>query len=362
MQRPEYKESYKKAVRDRDLDAITWVNTVHPGDLSRKERHLFWVLLSLLRLVPGAELVRCTVDHLAAVHRRVGLEGSPSTIRRALASLEALGFLSRRRCRLGPDRLGLLIEIHRDRWQFWLKRPEKPPTSVYIPPRQSVGPGVDRTSTTPRVDLPNRVENRNKPQESGQKKVHRYHPIVYSLMCLLKRQGAPDRQALIRRAEGELALEASGLEVVNHSGVPWAQFERAWREMGISSREPFAAAEIVPRLRAALERPDVGGDLELLDAGNELGHDSPVDVGVEIERPLEAPCCDAELATVIRRLVSRGAVDPSGGMDEAQLPLAPSPLDAGVDNSLLDAGDLELLLAADRRTVVRRRAEGGEID
>jgi hypothetical protein len=362
MQRPEYKESYKKAVRDRDLDAITWVNTVHPGDLSRKERHLFWVLLSLLRLVPGAELVRCTVDHLAAVHRRVGLEGSPSTIRRALASLEALGFLSRRRCRLGPDRLGLLIEIHRDRWQFWLKqRSEKPPTSVYIPPRQSIGPGEDRTITTPRVNLPNSVESKNKPQESGQK-IHRYHPIVYTLMCLLKRTQATDRVALLRRAEGEIALEASGLDVVNHSGVPWSQYERAWREMSVATREPFAAAEIVPRLRAAL---DTSGNMTAtrdgleLDAGTELGQHDPVDAGVEIKRPLEKSCCDAELAVIVRRLASRDFAVTSGGEAGAPAP-APSPLDAGVDIDL-GADELEILRAADR-AVVRRRSQGGEID
>jgi hypothetical protein len=359
MQCPERTESYKRAVRDRDLDAITWVNTVHPGDLSRKERHLFWVLLALLRLVPGAELVRCTVDHLAAVHRRVGLEGSPSTVRRALASLEALGFLSRRRCRLGPDRLGLLIEIHRDRWQFWLKqRSEKPPTSVYIPPRQSIGPGEDRTITTPRVNLPNSVESRYKPQESGQK-IHRYHPIVYTLMCLLKRTQATDRAALLRRAEGEIALEASGLDVVNHSGVPWGQYERAWREMSVATREPFAAAEIVPRLRAALERPDAGAELEQLDAGTELGQHDPVDAGVEIKRPLEKSCCDAELAVIVRRLASRDFAVTSGGEAGAPAP-APSPLDAGVDIDL-GADDLEILRAADR-AVVRRRSQGGEID
>jgi len=178
-------------------------------------------------------------------------------------------------------------------------------------------------------------------------------------MCLLKRTQAPDRVALLRRAEGELSLEASGLDVVNHSGVPWGQYERAWREMSVATREPFAAAEIVPRLRAALERPDAGAALEQLDDGTELGQHDSVDDGVEIKRPLEKSCCDAELAVILRRLVSRDFAVTSGGEAGAPAP-APSPLDAGVDIDLGDA-DLEILRAADR-AVVRKRSQGGEID
>jgi DNA-binding transcriptional ArsR family regulator len=355
-------KNFGKIVTSRTLDAISWVSTVHPGNLGRRERHLFWVLLALLRMEPAAEFVRCTVGHLASVLRRVGLEGSPSTIRRALSSLEALGFLSRRRCRLGPDRLGLLIQIHRDRWQFWLKPRQgcqKPPTSVYIPPRQSIGPGEDRTTTTQRVDLPNSVESRYKPQKSG-KKIHRYHPIVYTLLLLLKRQGASDRKALIRRAEAEIALEASGLEVVNHSGIPWEQYERAWRDMSVATREPFAAAEIVPRLRAALERPDVGGDLELLDDDAELGHDQD-DAGVELEQLVGNLGALCDVGTVVSTppptRAPRWFPGPSGpDKDGLSTPQTPPPPDAGVN--LLDDETRAVL----ERARERCRARACKID
>jgi DNA-binding transcriptional ArsR family regulator len=344
-------KKFGKTVTYRTLDAISWVSTVHPGNLCRRERHLFWVLLALLRMEPSAELVRCTVGQLASVLRRVGLEGSPSTIRRALSSLEALGFLSRRRCRLGPDRLGLLIQIHRDRWQFWLKpRQEKPPTSVYIPPRQSIGPGEDRTITTPRVNLPDSVENKNKPQESGQK-IHRYHPIVYTLMCLLNRQGAPDRKALLRRAEGEIALEASGLEVVNHSGIPWEQYERAWREMSVATREPFAAAEIVPRLREAINpRPD-----EPLDDVGELGHDQS-DAGVELEQLVGNLGALRDVGTAVSAppptWAPRWFLGPSGPDEEGLSTPTPPPPDAGVN--LLDDETRAILERARERCRARR--------
>jgi hypothetical protein len=305
---------------------------------------------------PAAEFVRCTVGHLSSVLLRVGLEGSPSTIRRALSSLEALGFLSRRRCRLGPDRLGLLIQIHRDRWQFWLKpRQEKPPTSVYIPPRQSIGPGDDRTITTPRVNLPDSVENKNKPQESGQK-IHRYHPIVYTLMCLLNRQGASDRKALLRRAEGEIALEASGLEVVNHSGIPWEQYERAWREMSVATREPFAAAEIVPRLRAAINpiRDDQ------LDYADELGHDRQ-DAGVELEQLVGnlGALVDAGTAVLAPFPARAPRWEPglsAADTDGTSTPLPQPPPDAGVN--LLDSSSLAVL----ERARERCRARACKID
>jgi hypothetical protein len=159
-------KKFSKCVTPRILDAISWVNTVHPGNLSRRERHLFWVLLAALRIADGASIIRCTVGHLVSVMHRVGLEGSLSTVRRAIGELEERGFLHRRQCRLGRDRLGLLLEIPRERWSYWLRpanpnvTKKSPPTSIHIPSPHSFGPGADRTSTTPRVDLPNSVESR----------------------------------------------------------------------------------------------------------------------------------------------------------------------------------------------------------
>ena len=277
-------KNFSKCVTPRTLEAISWVNTVHPGNLSRRERHLFWVLLAALRIADGASIIRCTVGHLVSVMKKVGLEGSLSTVRRAIGELEARGFVHRCQCRLGRDRLGLVLEIPRERWSYWL-RPSPPnvtkkstPTSIHIPIHHSFGPGADRTSITPRVNTPNSSVNTNNSPQSGSKK-HLHNPIVYSLFRLLTRTKAEDRQALVKRAEAEIAADEVGLEVANHSGVPWEHFARTWKELTVPCREPFAAAEIVPRLRDAINpRPD-----EPLDDVGELGHDQS-DAGVELEQ------------------------------------------------------------------------------
>lgn len=357
-------KKFTGAVTSRTLEAIAWVNTVHPGDLSRRERHLFWVLLAALRIADGADVIRCTLGHLVTVMHRVGLEGSMSTVRRALGELEERGFLRRRRCRFGRDRLGLLLDICRERWSYWL-RPSPPnvtqksqnsePTSIHIPTHQSFGPGDDRRNISSRVDLPNSsVSTYNLPQSSSKKHLH--HPIVYSLFRLLTRTTAEDRQALIKRAEAEIAAAEVGLEVLNHSGVPWEQFSKAWREMGVSAREPFAAAEIVPRLREALKpRP-----AETLDDAEELGHDHS-DAGVELEQLVGNLGTLRDVGTAISAppptWAPRWFPGPSGpDEDGLSTPQTQTPPDAGVN--LLDDETRAVLERARKRC----RARACEID
>jgi hypothetical protein len=65
----------------------------------------------------------------------------------------------------------------------------------------------------------------------------------------LTKSKALDRDELCRRAELEIKAELAGVEVFPSSGIPWSQYERAWREMACPVRESFAMSQIVPILR-----------------------------------------------------------------------------------------------------------------
>jgi hypothetical protein len=248
----------KKAVVSGDLQKIEWVQTVAPAGLSQREKNAFYVILAALRLVAGASRIKSSVGELAAVHRRAGVPGSPATVRRAFSGLESKGFLWRRRCRLGSDRLGIEIIVNRERWAYWLQaragkvvpiKAPTPPTSVYIPTRQSMGAGDIRTITQSSVNTRNNSNSSNNTHKGGSKKQYKYHPIVFTLWCVLTKAQAPDRRDLLNRADLELKARGAGVRIDPHSGTPWEQFERDWSDMTVPVRESFANSEIVPRLR-----------------------------------------------------------------------------------------------------------------
>lgn len=248
-----------------DLQAIQWVNTTSPCGLSDREMDLFHVLGSAIRMNPGRNWIRCTVAELARVHVscHVRSKCSPSTVRRALAGLESKGYLARRRCRVGDASRGLDIILCLDKWSFWTKHTvgnvtpissREKPTSVYISPRQSILLDEDRTRTTHSVNTRNsRVNNRNNTHKGEHKKIYKYHPIVFTLWCVLTKAKAPDRRNLLNRAEIELKAASAGVELRNHTGVPWEQYSRQWRDMLPPVRESFARSQILPKLRGAVE-------------------------------------------------------------------------------------------------------------
>jgi hypothetical protein len=75
------------------------------------------------------------------------------------------------------------------------------------------------------------------------KKKHRYHPIVYTLLCCLP--PSSDKTSVIEIARGELA----GGE--NRSGIDWDYYSRLWPALDCrpgGRRETTARREIVPAL------------------------------------------------------------------------------------------------------------------
>ena len=330
-----YSETFgNKAIVSGDLQRISWVQTVSPAGLSQREKNAFYVLLAALRLCPDATRITSTVGELAAVHRRAGLPGSPATVRRALAGLEGKGFLWRRRCRLGPSRLGLELLVDRARWAYWTQTgagnvtpitAPKPPTSVYIPPRQSMGAGEDRTITQSSVNTRNIDINSSYARARENNALYNWlskHPVMLTLWCMFK--GSPD-MTLFDIAKREVqALEAHQTPD-ELSGVPWEDLERNWDDMIPSVRESYAKSQIIPALRGESS------------PAPETWSPSP-------PPPDEPPATDEE-RDAIRRLIE-------ASIESTSIPDEPAPAPAPAV-SLLDDEQTRLLLDARARARAR---------
>jgi len=254
-----------KIIKSRDLEAISWVNTGSPVGLSDRAMRLFQVLKSSLRMNPGSTIMKTTVAELARSHVAAHLVGacSPSTVRRALAELENKGYISRSQCRLGNDSKGLKIVFELDRWAYWIQRQTANvtpmPTSVHITPRQSSGPGEDRTSTTPVVNSQYSSSSVNNMQKAN-KKIHKYHPILFTIWAVLKKDGirVPHQDPIYRRAKFEIEAAGAGVELAaNHTGVPWGQHEKNWCDMLPPTRETFCRSQILPFFRPKTRETDM---------------------------------------------------------------------------------------------------------
>ena len=211
------------------------------------------------------------MDALAdSIYRAQGQTASVRTLRSALVELEAAGYLTRRRCRLGADRAHAIIEIHQERFVYWTKIrsgnviPCEPVS--HNSPRRQVLPADDRRIKH-RVNSSSYhslVENNVQEQRAGARskksaKKHHYHPIVYTLFCCMV--AGREKQAAIEIARTELA---GG---VNRSGVDWGYYCRLWPALDCrpgGRRETTARSEIVPALMRCLtssrSAPEIGED------------------------------------------------------------------------------------------------------
>jgi hypothetical protein len=283
-----------KIIKSRDLEAISWVNTGSPVGLSDRAMRLFQVLKSSLRMNPGSTIMKTTVAELARSHVSAHLVGacSPSTVRRALAELENKGYISRSQCRLGNDSKGLKIVFELDRWAYWLQTQTANvtpmPTSVHITPRQSSGPGEDRTSTTPVVNSQYSSSSVNNMQKAN-KKIHKYHPILFTIWACLKKDGirVPHQDPIYRRAKLEIEAAGAGVDISNHTGVPWGQHEKNWRDMLPPTRETFARSQILPFFRPETRETDMCDNVVSRETMcDNVGDTSPEQIRALIEQSL----------------------------------------------------------------------------
>lgn len=274
--------THDKVALVNDLYTIQYCVFTLPGtsDLSARERRHLFFLVSLVR--SGYTEIRAPMGVIAdAIYRSQGQTSSVSTVRTAFRELELRGYLTRSRCRLGDAAACACIRIHVERFVFWTRVQQRNvvpcPTSCDISPRQQNLPGDDRRITSSVVNSQDSSIKRKDGSNAcaGSKKSakkYRYHPIVYTLLCVLPR--SPQKFAAIRMAEREIAGGIS-----SESGLDWLHFARLWRALDPApggGRERTARREIVPLLIEAVQRraehSNMGG-----------GHDMspPADLGTE---------------------------------------------------------------------------------
>jgi hypothetical protein len=255
MQTAEKLQPPRRVAGKNELYSIVHCNFSLPGTTSlspRARRYLFFVI-SLVQC--GYYRIDAPMDVIAdAIYRTQGQTASVRTLRSALAELEAAGYLTRRRCRLGIDRTHAVIEIHVERFVYWTKVRSGNVipcgTVSHNSSHRQVLPGDDRRIKH-RVNSSSynsSVENNVQEQRAGARckksaKKHHYHPIVYTLFCCMV--AGREKQAAIKIARTELA---GG---VNRSGIDWDYYRRLWPALDCrpgGRRETTARSEIVPAL------------------------------------------------------------------------------------------------------------------
>lgn len=235
-----------------DLYAIQWVSTSStPDDLLDREKRMYQLLTSAILMNQNASILKTTMRDLANVHEKSNLGScSPATARRALAGLEAKGFLVRCNCRLGDDAYGLKIVLNLDRWTYWTQKKSSNviplPTSSHISPRHSMESGGETTTLV--VNSQDPVSKINDTHKGGSKK-YNWHPVVFSILRVLTKAQATDKWQIVNRAKFECEALSVGAHLSNPIGVPWELYERQWRDMTKPMREQFVRTQILPVFR-----------------------------------------------------------------------------------------------------------------
>ena len=119
------KDSRGQTITAHQLERITCIQARSPVGLSRRERDMFHFLLTALICNPKADRIKSSLGHISSCMGVAHVGMSKSTVRRALADLEKRGFVHRRTCRLGVDRLGIELVINMSRFSFWIQKPVK---------------------------------------------------------------------------------------------------------------------------------------------------------------------------------------------------------------------------------------------
>lgn len=249
-----------KTAFSNDLYSINYCVFQLPGtsDFSPRERRYLFFLISIVK--SGFTEIRAPMGVIAdAVFRAQGQTSSVSTLRTALRELEAKGYLYRRKCRLGHDKEGASIVLAIERFTYWTQIQRQNitplPTHAHLSPCQQKLPDDDRRNTSSVVNSQNsfnKRKDRSRARTCSNKsaKIQKYHPIVYTLMCVLPQ--TPDKSKMLNIARREISTGDS-----RESGVDWPYFSRLWPALDPNPggrRETTARHEIVPLLYRAISR------------------------------------------------------------------------------------------------------------
>lgn len=255
---PELKQNYKNYNKHKitvfklhNLYKIQYTQNLYPESLKNSEGALFSEFVCSVKVLKynNGDKIRVTMADMGKLLKAHGApHHSSSTVRRCLARLEQLGYITIER-----RRDGLLISLNLDRFAYWTRQTSSniTPTSVHISHPLSNWQDSDRSKNNLRV---NSCNSSSYPTRAKQDKfIFWKHPIVYTLMMVLK--GDPDRVSLLARAEIETRAIAAGVELLHPSGVPWEHYAKHWQELDPNSggpRELIAKNEILPILRRSV--------------------------------------------------------------------------------------------------------------
>lgn len=251
------------------------------SNLSPRARRYLFFFVSLVKL--GYTAVAAPMEALAAaIFRAQGQTRSVRTLRSALAELESAGYLHRNKYRIGDDHFRSVIILHTERFVYWTRKRSGnvvPITTVNHNSgyRQNL-PKADLTTTPLRVNSQNSSESdntlpRTHTRSNLNTKSHKFHPIIFTLMIVLKREPREQRNRLLSQAAHEIRNRRD-----NASGVDWDYWETRWPFMDHrpgGERENTAKATILPRLESVLcPRPSLTALSESRSPGG-LGQNLP---------------------------------------------------------------------------------------
>jgi hypothetical protein len=252
-------KTHPKIARANDLYSIYYCVFQLPGtsDFSRRARRYLFFFISLVKA--GYTEIRAPMGAIAdAIFRAQGQTSSVSTLRTALRELEDLGYLVRRKYRIGHDKSGAVIQLNLERFCFWTRIQRSNvtpiPTHTHNSSCQQNLVGDDRRNTSMLVNSqdPTKIRNKEPRADTRSKdraKKHQYHPIVYTLMCVLPE--GPDRSEMLNLARREISTSTG-----ETSGIDWPYFTKLWPALDPfpgGRRETTAKREIVPLLYQAIE-------------------------------------------------------------------------------------------------------------
>lgn len=240
----------------------TWSSLEGVGDLPIFVRTWIPYLTVLLKF--GFDGVKAPIGALTLAHWRANARANRSerSTFMALAWLEANGWITRRRLRLGENRFLAIIEINRGKFSFFLKLLDvtSEPTCMIPqdnhPPLQTMHssdpmntkiPSNNLNTTNATMAIGSKIcAKPDKPATKTKEKTQHYqHPIRYT--CFLLLAEATDRQSVLRRIDAEIAGKTQ------HTSFDAKWFSARWLTMSHTEREFFAAQNIIPAIRAELK-------------------------------------------------------------------------------------------------------------
>lgn len=223
-----------------------------------------WIPYFASWLKIGYHGLKTTIGALTAAHYRAcpNANRSERSTYSALRWLEDNGWIRRRVCHLGPDRLGVTIEIISDRFSFFLHRTQGKnyPTSNYITTPLQVSQGDNLTNNPSTLELQTdnysassannkqcaksaiEEKNRTKPVTS----THRYDPVWFSCRVILENQNAADKPVVLRRIDAEQKGKTQ------KTSADWQYWSSNWSRMSHAEREHYAENDILPAVREQL--------------------------------------------------------------------------------------------------------------